>query len=465
MNNVARITDVDISRQVRPLAWLRWTQYALVFLCGYGALGSMWGLVFSLPSADAGTLVFYLIASLILGFTAYTGWRHYGVIDATVWRSDRVVLPVFVVFYLFIGPLIALALPTESVGERAEAEILVVYGVCIGSAALLGWISLMLVRRMNITAIGATVDQVLSRLAKNAGVTALQTGGIKRINKPRGLVLATAGALLLLASTIPIPDTEKSKKSGRGGYGRELALLGFFVLTRARQYFQVDADSLLTADRRPPMLFLRSFGDDEKETYRGSKKAFLDFSLEARLSNHFSRFSPFVAIGSPYDPVPQFGAARVHLSDDEWQPRVLSWIRGAKAIIMYSGTTHWINWELRQVVKNERATRLILMIPEIRALLWARKEEISARVEQVREGFSGTLWEEELLCFNDFARLRVMLFRSDGSMVTIKSRSKSRDSYHLAALLAHYILNESDALKKAGTVKPGPSLDSAGRTI
>jgi predicted component of type VI protein secretion system len=33
-----------------------------------------------------------------------------------------------------------------------------------------------------------------------------------------------------------------------------------------------------------------------------------------------------------------------------------------------------------------------------------------------------------------------MLFRSDGSLIAIKSRPRNRDSYHLAALIAHYIL-------------------------
>ena len=77
--------------------------------------------------------------------------------------------------------------------------------------------------------------------------------------------------------------------------------------------------------------------------------AFLAFSLEARLYYHFSRFGPFVAIGSSTETVPMVGAARVLLSDDEWQPRVPSWIRDTKLIVMYSGTTHWVNWELRQV--------------------------------------------------------------------------------------------------------------------
>ena len=188
----------------------------------------------------------------------------------------------------------------------------------------------------------------------------------------------------------------------------------------------------------------------------------LDFSLEIRLSNHFSRFGPFVAIGSPKETVPQPGAARVLLSDDEWQPRVLSWMRDAGLIIMYSGKTHWVNWELQKVLENERATRLILMIPEIK--IWSRSErseEISARVEQVRAVFKSTPWEEELSQFDDFAGLRAMLFRPDGSMVMVKSRSRSRDSYHLAALVAHHILISSDVLNNQndGVWKPNKVSD------
>lgn len=108
---------------------------------------------------------------------------------------------------------------------------------------------------------------------------------------------------------------------------------------------------------------------------------------------------------------------------------------------MYSGKTHWVNWELQKVIENECTTRLILMIPEIKA--WRRSkrsEDILARVEHVRKVFKSTPWEKELLQFDDFEGLRAMLFRPDGSMVMVKSRSRSRDSYHLAALVAHEIL-------------------------
>ncbi len=231
MNTVPKITEIDISKQARALAWFRRTEYALVLLCGYLATILLLGLAVSFPSADAGTLVSVLIASLIFGFAAYTGWRHFGVIDPAAWRIYRVVFPLLVVFCLFIVVALSVVAPSQ------EATILVplsfISGVSIGSVALLGWILLMLLRRMNITAMGVTVDQVLLRLAKNAGVTAVKANDIKRINKPLGLFLGTAGALLLLVGIIPTPDNEKANAVADPRW--QSTLLGFLKTNQTRR--------------------------------------------------------------------------------------------------------------------------------------------------------------------------------------------------------------------------------------
>ena len=57
----------------------------------------------------------------------------------------------------------------------------------------------MLLQRMNITAMDATVDQILLQQAKKAGVEAKEATDLKRINKPRGLVIGAAGILFLAA--------------------------------------------------------------------------------------------------------------------------------------------------------------------------------------------------------------------------------------------------------------------------
>jgi hypothetical protein len=266
---------------------------------------------------------------------------------------------------------------------------------------------------------------------------------------------------LLVVGFAPIPSNEQLEEVYLR-FSHYITLLAFFLVVRARRYLQVDADSLLAVDERAPILFLRSFDDDEKQQFASVQRALLDFSLETRLSNHFFRYGPFVAVGSPKERIPQIGAARVLLKDDEWQERVLAWIKESKLIIMYSGATHWVNWELRQVIENGRATSLILMFPEIKG--WRpsrRRKNIEARVEKVREVFKDTLWADELAEFRDFAGLRAMLFRADGSMVMVKSRSRSRDAYHLAALIAHQQLlagvkapSDVDASGPASSARP-----------
>jgi hypothetical protein len=447
MNRRPIITEIDITRPARALFWLRLTDYVLVVMCGALTVSYLSELVINFPVDDPAMVAFYLIAMLFLGFAAYTGWRHVGVIDPAVWRIYSVLFPIFAVIFLLATGILLVEYGSFSglMESKLVDTVDLIAFFYIACVALVGWTALILLQRLKITGEEATVGQILSQLEKQAGLPAKKAAEIKRINKPRGLVIGAIGLIILLAIVlVPTPDDEKLGRIFLQNI-EQVKWLGFFLLVRARRYFQIDADALLAVDRRPPILFLRSFDDDEKQRFGRSDKAFLDFSLETRLSNHFSRFGPFVAIGSPKETVPQLGAARVLLSDEDWQPRVLAWMREAGLIIMYSGKTHWVNWELRQIIENDCATRLILMFPEIRT--WRRskrKAEISARVEQVRQVFKNTPWEEELMEFNDFPGLRAMLFRPDGSMVMVRSRSRSRDSYHLAALIAHVHLLDSD---------------------
>jgi hypothetical protein len=204
--------------------------------------------------------------------------------------------------------------------------------------------------------------------------------------------------------------------------------------------------------------------------YGDSQSALLDFSLELRLANHFSHFGPFIAVGSPQETVPQPGAARVVLSDDEWQSRVLGWMESANLIVMYCGTTKWVNWELQKIIERGRSTSLILMIPEIKGRRASkRRQDVADRVQQLREVFRNTEWNEELTEYSDFVSVRAMLFRADGSMVIIRSRSRSRDSYHMAALIAHQQLLDptiaADALAPMAPIRKRRRLVWVGSAI
>jgi hypothetical protein len=66
--------------------------------------------------------------------------------------------------------------------------------------------------------------------------------------------------------------------------------------------------------------------------------------------------------------------------------------------------------------------------------------ELEARMIYARQAFVNTKWGRALTACQDPQDVRALLFRSDGSVIAIKSGPTNRDAYHLAALLAHYIL-------------------------
>ena len=249
---------------------------------------------------------------------------------------------------------------------------------------------------------GVRLDELLAGLTARGGQAAPRVTSVQRTDVRRGLAYGIAGATVLLGvALVPIPAGGRQASTALRAID-QLNILGFFLVVRARRYFQVSADSLLAADKRPPILFLRSFADDERQQYVTSQRAVLDFSLETRLANHFHRFGPFIAIGSPKETVPQPGAARVLLSDDEWQSRVLGWMKDANLIIMYCGTTQWVNWELRRVVESGRTTSLILMFPESKVWRSSRRKRTSRRVGADPRRVQGNA-VGELMTFSDFA--------------------------------------------------------------
>ena len=439
--STARIVEIDITRPARALSVLRLGDYILVIGCGFGSLGMAVQAVVAAGGAQGSELLMTVVMTAVLGAAAYTGWRHVGVIDPKVWRSYLWLFAVLVCVSVFFGGALAAAWIADGVNPfDGDLQSVLAFAVYLQFVviAVPGFVCVLLLRRMRIAPMNVRLADLLEDVSDRGGESAVHRGNVQRINTRRGVMYGLAGlAIVLAAQFAPIPIEGRYASSIFRGI-EQVTILGFFLLIRARRYFQVSADSLLAVDKRAPILFLRSFADDERERYTSTQRALLDFSLETRLANHFHRFGPFIAIGSPSDSVPQPGAARVRLSDDQWQSRVIDWMKSAYLVVMYCGITQWVNWELRQVIASGRATSLILMFPEVKA--WRpsqQKRDIVTRTEQIRQVFHGTPWSEELQEFDDFTGLRAMLFRADGSMLMIRSRSFGRDAYHLAALIAH----------------------------
>lgn len=449
----ARIFQIDISWPARALSILRLTDYMLVMGCGVTAIGMLASLATSTEGDAMAWWVGVPLATL-LGYAGYTGWRHVGTIDPRVWRTYLVVFTLLVLVGTLLGASLWASEPSSEAEQknRFVSLFLIVWMILLTVPAL---VSVLVLRGSRVSPFGIRLEALVNQV-RERGRAPLEAGlRVPRIDPRRGaLFLGIAICVVALEVALPTPSDPKLASSVDRVYP-QLTLLACFLLFRARRYFQIDADVLLKFDLRPPVLFLRSFDDDEKLSFSRADKALLDFSLETRLANHFHRHGPFIAIGSPKEKVPQVGAARVLLPDDQWQERVLGWMHGAALVVMYAGRTPWVNWELARVIEKPGATRLLLLVPEIKGWRKARRQdELRARYGQLREAFAGTPWHEELMAWDDVAGLRAMLFNADGSMVMIRSNSRSRDSYHLAALVAHYVLLTRVVLPEELSMRP-----------
>jgi hypothetical protein len=124
----------------------------------------------------------------------------------------------------------------------------------------------------------------------------------------------------------------------------------------ARRIGRLSLEKLIESDKRPPILFLRSFKDDQvrlKKPRRmlwrrllaaGEPRATLDHILVEEATPH----GPVVAIGAPGTSAP-FGAARAFVDDDTWQQRVTELARNASAIVIALDDTEGVRWEFENL--------------------------------------------------------------------------------------------------------------------
>lgn len=132
--------------------------------------------------------------------------------------------------------------------------------------------------------------------------------------------------------------------------------LGLFLLRLAHygdRFSLPLAEEVLNADKRLPILYLRSFVEDK----RGSRD-------EEALKAVLEQAGPFVAIGRPKQWLPPHGAARFYVPDDAWQDFVRQFFPKAALVVIVGGRTGGLGWELIQCRKQLEPNRLILVVPD-----------------------------------------------------------------------------------------------------
>jgi hypothetical protein len=150
----------------------------------------------------------------------------------------------------------------------------------------------------------------------------------------------------------------------------------FFAIARALRRIALrrslrSADAARRDDSRPPVLFLRSFRDDQVKL-SGARLPFqLRFfdpgteagTLEALLLRVMTPVGPVIAIGNPSDPIPPLGAARSYLADRQWQDVVRNLIREARLVVVGLDDTQGLRWELSEIAAQGAFEKTLVIVP------------------------------------------------------------------------------------------------------
>jgi len=147
---------------------------------------------------------------------------------------------------------------------------------------------------------------------------------------------------------------------------------GIILLRTGWKYEIVSAEEVLKKDDRPPVVYIRSFKDDHviiAATSRARKwyaNIFLwaaSVSIEQELAFIMNRVGPVVAIGKPGEPLPELGAARLYVSDDEWQNRITEMMKQSRLVVIRGGTTANLWWEIDQARRVLPLRKLLIVSP------------------------------------------------------------------------------------------------------
>lgn len=154
-----------------------------------------------------------------------------------------------------------------------------------------------------------------------------------------------------------------------------VAIIGSILCRIGKKLSTNGAERLLLLDPRKPVLYLRSFVDDQVASsavaggqqvevlHRSMAQAFRGDTEEEILASEFNRIGPCIAVGKPAERLPPIGAARMYFEDSEWEEGVRTLMMRSELVVMRAGTTRGFLLELEMAVKSLNPKQLIILLP------------------------------------------------------------------------------------------------------
>jgi hypothetical protein len=89
-----------------------------------------------------------------------------------------------------------------------------------------------------------------------------------------------------------------------------------------------------------------------------------DPRAEEQIAPLLNCIGPMVAIGRPGEPLPETGASRLYVEDDQWKAKVYELMQDARLVVMLGrATTEGVHWEIQQVIANLAPEKLVFFFP------------------------------------------------------------------------------------------------------
>jgi hypothetical protein len=198
---------------------------------------------------------------------------------------------------------------------------------------------------------------------------------------------STAVILLVLPLALPVPeirDALSPNPSAQTFETGELIFIGFAIAMAAlaivggpalvRLAHRASASryqSVRDWDDRPPVVFLRSFQQDQAKIDFRPLNPLLRMpaglaraqNIDEILLDSAAPIGPVIAIGEPGNAIPPLGAARVFVrhSDSSWQEVVADLIDASRVVVLCPGQSEGVAWELAHVSSEKVLPRVIFL--------------------------------------------------------------------------------------------------------
>ena len=202
------------------------------------------------------------------------------------------------------------------------------------------------------------------------GALLLITYGLNQ-SEPPALVAASA------AMGSPLPSQGANATFQWSGI--VIVAVGAVLSRRARRLASVEARRVMMRDPRPPILYLRSFGDDGLKLWTatlGRRSLIERFTprrfdaFEEVLVRSLSLRGPVIAVNPPGTKLAPLGAARETIDSSDWHSAVATWMEQSALIVFVAPpreVTQGLRWEMETVSANQHWDKTLIVVPPVPA--------------------------------------------------------------------------------------------------